>query len=81
MLPLVALLDYWNQRRLVPSPMIKKYGKPYLNLHSYEVDELCQWVYNTRESGLNLGDELVNTSKFLESFVYIIMSHAVEQLL
>ena len=47
--PLVALLECWNNRRPVPSPTITKYGKPYLTLDSSGVDELCQWVYDTRE--------------------------------
>ena len=65
-LPVVALLEYWNIRRPVPSPMITKYGKSYLHLHNHEIDELCQWIYDTRETGLDPADnkiELVHTSR------------------
>ena len=66
-LPMVALLEYWNRRRPVPSPTIAKYGKSYLHLHNYEIDELCRWVYDMREAGLDPGDDkmqLVHTSRF-----------------
>ena len=66
-LPLVALLEYWNRRRPVPSPTIAKYGKLYLHLHSYEIDKLCQWIYDMRETELDPGRdkmELVHTSRF-----------------
>ena len=65
-LPVVALLEYWNRRRPVPSPTITKYGKSYLHLHNHEIDELCQWIYDTRETGLHPADdkmELVHTSR------------------
>ena len=46
------------------------YGKSYLKLNASETDELCQWVYDTREKGLKLGDDetgpnyLINTSGY-----------------
>ena len=52
-LPLVALLEYWNVRRPIPSPTVIKYDKHYLSLESSEVDELCQWVCDMREFGLS----------------------------
>ena len=35
-----------------PSPAnpITMFGKQYLQLHYYEVDDLCQWVIDNRES-------------------------------
>ena len=61
--------------RPVPSPTITKYGKPYLDLHCSEVDGLCQWVYDMRESGIDPGDdkvELVDISIiFLHSYVFL----------
>ena len=32
-----------------PLPVISMFGKLYLKLNSSDTDELCQWVYNTRE--------------------------------
>lgn len=55
----VALLRFWNERRAIPSSVISKFGNSYLNLTTSEVDELCRWVYDTREKGffaLNDGD-------------------------
>ena len=52
MFPLVALLDFWNRRRAVPSSVITMFRKPYLKLHPSEVDDLCQWVYDARDNGL-----------------------------
>ena len=66
-IPLVALVEYWNRKRPLPSPTIAKYGKSYLHLDSYEIDELCQWIYNMRETGLDPGDdkmEFVHISRF-----------------
>ena len=66
-LPLVELLEYWNARRPIPSPTVVKYSKRYLNLRSSEVDELCEWVYDMRELGLNIVEDMmegVNDSKF-----------------
>ena len=49
--PLVALLDFWNKHvRPYPDPPITVHGKQYLSLHVAEVDNLCQWVYNTRKA-------------------------------
>ena len=55
-IPLVALIEYWNRKRPFPSPTIAKYGKSYLHLDSSEIDELCQWIYNMRKTGLDLGE-------------------------
>ena len=52
--PLVALLDFWNRRRAVPSSVVTMFGKQYLKLHLSEVDDLCQWVYDARDEGLEL---------------------------
>ena len=52
--PLVALLDFWNRRRAVPSSVVTMFGKQYLKLHPSEVDDLCQWVYDARDKGLKL---------------------------
>ena len=47
----------------VPSPINTKFGKSYLSLLASEVDELCQWVYDTRDRGLSLGE---NTDKTVD---------------
>ena len=46
---LAPLLDYWNKLRSFPLPVICMFGKLYLKLNSSDTDELCQWIYNTRE--------------------------------
>ena len=68
--PLNSLLEYWNRKRPAPLPTITMYGKSYLKLNASETDELCQWVYDTREKGLKLGDDemgpnyLINTGGY-----------------
>ena len=54
--PLNTLLHHWNRQRAVPSPTITMYGKLYLKLDTSEADDLCQWVYETREKSLKLTD-------------------------
>ena len=39
-----SLLNYWNNKRIV------MFGKNYLQLSCSEVDTLCDWVIETRES-------------------------------
>ena len=53
--PLVALLNFWNRSRAVPSSVVTMFGKQYLKLHPSEIDDLCQWVYDTRDRGLKPG--------------------------
>ena len=58
--PLVALLDFWNKNvRPSAGTTTAMYGKQYLCLNASEVDNLCQWVYDTREAcqmGRKIGD-------------------------
>ena len=44
-----SLLNYWNNKREKPSPVIVMFGKNYLQLSCSEVDTLCDWVIETRE--------------------------------
>ena len=46
--PLVTLLEQWNNQRASPSQAIHMYGRTYISLHCSEVDDLCDWVYHTR---------------------------------
>ena len=49
--PRVALLDFWNRNvRPTPATPITMNGKQYFSLQATEVDNLCQWVYNTRKA-------------------------------
>lgn len=48
---LVGLLDYWNRHvRPAAGTTTDLYGKEYLILHMSEVDNLCQWVFDTRKA-------------------------------
>ena len=46
--PYISLLKKWNEQRAAPSSPFKLYLKMYVALHTSEVDELCDWVYDFR---------------------------------
>ena len=58
--PLVAVLEFWK-RNVRPSAgtITVMHDKQYMHLHVSDVDNLCQWVYDTREAcrkGRKIGD-------------------------
>lgn len=47
--PFGTLLERMNKQRVSPSTTFSMYGRVYISLHWFEVDELCDWVYETRD--------------------------------
>ena len=49
------LFAYWNTyKRSPPLPVLRVYGKPHLQLHYTEVDDLCEWVIHQRKVKVSL---------------------------
>ena len=64
MFPLIELLAFWNARRAASSPVIELFRNSYIHLHCTEVDELCDWIEDTRVSGIvssGLGHPIVSS--------------------
>ena len=61
-LHLGPLLQYWNDFvRSSCADVLIMYGNQYLRLHNSEMDELCQWVLDSREAhqnGMTLEDSI-----------------------
>ena len=46
----VELLDLWNSSRNSTDAVMNRFGKQYIRLHSTDIDSLCKWVMELRES-------------------------------
>ena len=51
----VELLDLWNSSRNSPDAVMNRFGKQYIRLHRTDIESLCKWVMELRESFERLG--------------------------